>query len=140
MQERMRITNQPVFDVAVCHPRALELPQPPNQGILVGALVSTRTQVMECLVDPKSRAGGETTKVTGEIAPCHSPSQKPLCVPVPTASLGPAAQAAKSTAASARTSMQVERIARGMSRRVVGGAVTRPGHGARKPRAAAKAG
>lgn len=64
VQERMRITNQPVFDVAVCHPRALELPQPPNQGILVGALVSTRSQVMECLVDPKDRGPAATTKVT----------------------------------------------------------------------------
>lgn len=64
VQERMRITNQPVFDVAVCHPRTLELPQPPNQGILVGALVSTRSQVMECLVDPKDRGPAATTKVT----------------------------------------------------------------------------
>lgn len=64
VQERMRITNQPVFDVAICHPRALELPQPPNQGILVGALVSTRSQVMECLVDPKDRGSAPTTKVT----------------------------------------------------------------------------
>jgi hypothetical protein len=64
VHERMRITNQPVFDVAVCHPRALELPQPPNQGILVGALVSTRSQVMECLVDPKDRGPAPTTKVT----------------------------------------------------------------------------
>src|SRR5690242_17341100 len=64
VQERMRITNQPVFDVAVCHPRQLELPQPPNQGILVGALVSTRSRVMECLVDPKDRGPAATTKVT----------------------------------------------------------------------------
>jgi hypothetical protein len=64
VQERMRITNQPVFDVATCHPRQLELPQPPNQGILVGALVSTRSQVMECLVDPKGRGPAPTTKVT----------------------------------------------------------------------------
>jgi hypothetical protein len=64
VQERMRITNQPVFDVALCHPRQLELPQPPNQGILVGALVSTRSQVMECLVDPKDRGPAPTTKVT----------------------------------------------------------------------------
>jgi hypothetical protein len=64
VQERMRITNQPVFDVAYCQPRQLELPQPPNQGILVGALVSTRTQVMECLVDPKNRGPAPTTKVT----------------------------------------------------------------------------
>jgi hypothetical protein len=63
VQERMRITNQPAYDVAHCQPGALTLPQPPNQGLLVGALVSTRPQVMECLVDPKSRAGGAATKV-----------------------------------------------------------------------------
>jgi hypothetical protein len=63
VQERMRITNQPVFDVAVCHQRQLELPQPPNQGILVGAIVSTRSQVMECLVDPKNRGPAPTTRV-----------------------------------------------------------------------------
>lgn len=64
VQERMRITNQPYFDVSLCHPRQLTLPQPPNQGILVGALVSTRPQVMECLVNPKSRGPAATTKVT----------------------------------------------------------------------------
>ncbi|MDY7229782.1 hypothetical protein [Hyalangium rubrum] len=64
VQERMRITNQPAFDVATCQSRPLTLPPPANQGLLVGALVSIRPQVMECLVDPKSRAGGATTKVT----------------------------------------------------------------------------
>jgi hypothetical protein len=62
VEERLRITNQPYFDVALCHPRQLTLPQPPNQGLLVGALVSTRSQVMECLVDPKNRGPGDTTK------------------------------------------------------------------------------
>jgi hypothetical protein len=61
-EERMRITNQAPFDVAVCRPKALTLPQPPNQGILVGALLATRPEVMECLVDPKSRAEGTTTR------------------------------------------------------------------------------
>ncbi|HVG57590.1 MAG TPA: hypothetical protein VNA24_03490 [Hyalangium sp.] len=64
VQERMRITNQPYFDVALCHPKQLTLPQPPNQGILVGALVSTRPQVMECLVNPKHRGPAASTKVT----------------------------------------------------------------------------
>ncbi|AKJ02318.1 hypothetical protein ATI61_108293 [Archangium gephyra] len=62
-EERMRITNQPPFDVAVCQPKALTLPQPTNEGILVGALLSTRPEVMECLVDPKSRGEAETTRV-----------------------------------------------------------------------------
>ncbi|MBN1210836.1 MAG: hypothetical protein JXB05_38665 [Myxococcaceae bacterium] len=64
VQERMRITNQPVFDVALCHPRELTLPQPPNQAVLVGALITARPQVMECLVDPKNRGPEATTKVS----------------------------------------------------------------------------
>ncbi len=64
VQERMRITNQPAFDVSLCHPRQIAMPQPPNQGILVGALVSTRPQVLECLVDPKHRGPAATTKAT----------------------------------------------------------------------------
>ena len=62
-EERMRITNQPPFDVAVCQPKALTLPQPPNEGVLVGALLSTRPEVLECLTDPKSRGGAESTRV-----------------------------------------------------------------------------
>ncbi|WNG56409.1 hypothetical protein F0U59_17780 [Archangium gephyra] len=62
-EERMRITNQPPFDVAVCQPKTLTLPQPANEGVLVGALLSTRPEVMECLVDPKSRGEAETTRV-----------------------------------------------------------------------------
>ncbi|HLL04905.1 MAG TPA: hypothetical protein VK539_30240 [Myxococcaceae bacterium] len=64
VQERMRITNQPPFDVSVCQQRTLSLPQPPTEALLVGAVASSQPQVMECLVDPRSRAGGETTKVT----------------------------------------------------------------------------
>jgi hypothetical protein len=62
-EERMRITNQPPFDVAVCQPKALTLPQPPNEGILVGALLTTRSEVLECLVNPKSRGEAESTRV-----------------------------------------------------------------------------
>ncbi|HEX8699077.1 MAG TPA: hypothetical protein VF815_09600 [Myxococcaceae bacterium] len=63
VQERMRIINQPPFDVALCQQRTLSLPQPVNQALLVGALAAAQPQVMECLVDPKSRAGAETTRV-----------------------------------------------------------------------------
>ncbi|MFL5349624.1 MAG: hypothetical protein ACJ8AT_32920 [Hyalangium sp.] len=63
VQEKMRITNQPPFDLASCQPRQLTLPPPPNNGLLVGALLSTRPQVMECLVDPKNRGPAQTTKV-----------------------------------------------------------------------------
>ncbi|MFY0524077.1 hypothetical protein ACN28I_13205 [Archangium gephyra] len=62
-EERLRITNQPPFDVAVCQPKSLTLPNPTNQGILVGALLTTRPEVMECLVDPKSRGEAESTRV-----------------------------------------------------------------------------
>ncbi len=63
VQERIRITNQPPFDVALCQQRTLSLPQPVNQALLVGALAAAQPQVMECLVDPKSRAGAEATRV-----------------------------------------------------------------------------
>lgn len=62
-EERMRIGNQSPFDVAVCHPKPVTLPQPVNQASLVGALLTVRPQVMECLVDPKSRAGADSTRV-----------------------------------------------------------------------------
>src|SRR5690242_4211711 len=62
-EERMRITNQSPFDVAVCQSKTPTLPQPPNQGILVGAILATRPEVMECLVDPKSRGEADTTRV-----------------------------------------------------------------------------
>lgn len=64
VQERLKITNQPAFDVATCHPRQLTLPTPPNQAIIIGALVSARPQLLECLVDPKNRGPAQTTKVT----------------------------------------------------------------------------
>jgi hypothetical protein len=63
VQERVRIVNQPPFDVALCQQRTLSLPQPANRELLLGTLASAQPQVMECLVDPKSRAGAETTKV-----------------------------------------------------------------------------
>jgi hypothetical protein len=62
-EERMRITNQSPFDVAVCQPKSAPLPQPANQGILVGAILATRPEVMECLVDPKSRGEADSTRV-----------------------------------------------------------------------------
>lgn len=62
-EERVRIGNQPAFDVASCFPRELSLPAA-NQGVLVGALLTTRPQVMECLVDPKNRGAAAKTVVT----------------------------------------------------------------------------
>ncbi|SEU07499.1 hypothetical protein [Stigmatella erecta] len=63
-EERTRITNQPPFDVATCKAQPVTLLQPPNQVFLVGALISARPQIMECLVDPKSRSGAESTQVS----------------------------------------------------------------------------
>jgi hypothetical protein len=63
VEQRMHITNQPPYDVAICHARGRALPQPANQGILSGAVVSTMPQVMECLVAPGSRGPEKTTRV-----------------------------------------------------------------------------
>jgi hypothetical protein len=62
-EERMRITNQLPFDISVCQARTPTLPQPVNQNILLGAISSARPEVMECLVDPKSRGTADTTQV-----------------------------------------------------------------------------
>ncbi|CAM3789714.1 hypothetical protein G4177_11415 [Corallococcus sp. ZKHCc1 1396] len=63
-EERLRITNQPPFDLASCFPRDQELPSPANEGVLVGALLSVRPNVLECLVDPANRGPAASTKVT----------------------------------------------------------------------------
>ncbi|MCP3165587.1 hypothetical protein [Myxococcus qinghaiensis] len=62
-EERVRIGNQPAFDVATCFPRELTLP-PSNQAVVVGAMLTTRPEVMECLVAPTSRGAAEKTVVT----------------------------------------------------------------------------
>lgn len=63
-EERLRITNQPPFDLAACFPREQTLPSPANEGVLVGALLSVRPNVLECLVDPANRGPAASTKVT----------------------------------------------------------------------------
>lgn len=62
-EEKMRITNQPPFDVALCQPRQLTLSQPPNTAVITGALVAVRPEILECLVDPKNRGTAANTKV-----------------------------------------------------------------------------
>jgi hypothetical protein len=62
-EERQRITNQAPFDVAVCSQDKAALSQPLNQGLLVGALLDLRPQVMECLVDPKHRGTADSTRL-----------------------------------------------------------------------------
>ncbi|RYZ34809.1 MAG: hypothetical protein EOO71_37805 [Myxococcaceae bacterium] len=63
-EERLRITNQPPFDLASCFPKTQTLPSPANEGVLVGALLSVRPDVLECLVDPAHRGPAAATKVT----------------------------------------------------------------------------
>lgn len=64
VEERQRITNQPPFDLVSCFPREVTLPEPANESGLLGALLSARPEVQECLVDPKNRGPAPTTKVT----------------------------------------------------------------------------
>jgi hypothetical protein len=64
VQDTVRVSNQHPFDMAVCQPaQALQLPQPVNPDILVGALSLARPQVMECLVAPTSRGAAKSTRV-----------------------------------------------------------------------------
>jgi hypothetical protein len=62
-EERVRITNQPPFDLVACFPREAKLPEQTSQGVILGALLTVRPQVLECLVDPKNRGPAPTTKV-----------------------------------------------------------------------------
>ena len=62
--EETRVTNQQPFDIAVCQSaQAVQLPQPANPDILLGAVSAVRPQVMECLVSPTSRGAGKATRV-----------------------------------------------------------------------------
>lgn len=62
-EERVRITNQPPFDLVNCFAREAKVPEQTSQGVVLGALLAMRPQVQECLVDPKNRGPAETTKV-----------------------------------------------------------------------------
>jgi hypothetical protein len=63
-QDTVRVANQLPFDMAVCQtPQPVQLPQPVNPDILLGALLATRPQVMECLVPPTSRGEAKSTRV-----------------------------------------------------------------------------
>jgi hypothetical protein len=64
LQDTVRVSNQPPFDMAVCQPaQPLQLPQPVNPDILLGALSLARPQIMECLVAPTSRGEAKNTRV-----------------------------------------------------------------------------
>jgi hypothetical protein len=62
-EERVKITNQPPFDLVSCFPRELKMPEQASQGVVLGALLSARPQVLECLVDPKNRGPAPATKI-----------------------------------------------------------------------------
>jgi len=63
-QDTVRVSNQHPFDMAVCQAaQPVQLPQPVNPDILLGALSAARPQVMECLVPPTSRGEGKSTRV-----------------------------------------------------------------------------
>jgi hypothetical protein len=63
-QETIRVANQLPFDMAVCQTlQPMQLPQPVNPDILLGAVSAARPQVMECLVPPASRGEGKSTRV-----------------------------------------------------------------------------
>ena len=57
--------HQPAhFDLATCSPRELSCPSRRTSRASVGALVATRPQVLECLVDPKNRGPAAEHQVT----------------------------------------------------------------------------
>jgi hypothetical protein len=62
-ETRSRLNNLTYFDLANCAPRELNAPKPANQPGIIGAVVATRPQVLECLVDPKHRGPAESTSV-----------------------------------------------------------------------------
>jgi hypothetical protein len=63
-QDTVRVSNQHPFDMAVCQPaQPLQLPQPVNPDILLGAISLARPQIMECLVAPTSRGEAKSTRV-----------------------------------------------------------------------------
>ena len=63
-QDTVRVSNQHPFDMAVCQSaQPLQLPQPVNPDLLLGAVSLARPQVMECLVAPTSRGAAKSTRV-----------------------------------------------------------------------------
>lgn len=67
-----KVANQSYLDVATCAAEPRALPTPYNDAILVGGLVGSRAQVLECLVDPAARtdpgeAAETTVKVTANV-------------------------------------------------------------------------
>jgi hypothetical protein len=61
-EDTLKVSNQLAFDVASC-PQAMTMPQGITPNVLVGALVTSRPAVMECLVPPTSRGPAKSTQV-----------------------------------------------------------------------------
>ncbi len=61
--ETQKIVNLSYFDLANCYPRPVQLASPVTEAALIGFVVAARPQVMECLVDPKSRGSANDTRV-----------------------------------------------------------------------------
>lgn len=62
--QQLRITNISQADLAVCYPKPPAVPAVVNKEVLIGLLLSARSQVMDCFVDPKNRGGEKETRVT----------------------------------------------------------------------------
>ncbi len=61
--DKQKIINVSYFDLANCSPRSLNITAPVNQATVVGFLVAARPQILECLVDPKTRGPANDTRV-----------------------------------------------------------------------------
>lgn len=76
--EQVKVANITYFDLANCYPQALQVPERPSEGVLVGLLVASRPQMMECLVDPKNRGPKEETHLVVDttVGPSGVPEHK----------------------------------------------------------------
>jgi len=61
--DTQKMVNLSYFDLANCSPRSVSVTTPVTEAALVGFVVAARPQVMECLVDPKSRGNANDTRV-----------------------------------------------------------------------------
>src|SRR5262245_29358610 len=80
--EQQRVSNLLPFDVAICSPPKISLPAAPNAESVTGALRLLRPAVLECLVDPKSRAGADpvVTIKTAAVSGANLSAEGKACV------------------------------------------------------------
>ncbi|HME90015.1 MAG TPA: hypothetical protein VKE49_01220 [Myxococcaceae bacterium] len=60
--DTQKVVNLSYFDLANCSPRSVKIHPPVTEAALVGFVVAARPQVLECLVDPKSRGPANDTR------------------------------------------------------------------------------